>query len=113
MTTGTDIGALIARTAGLHGGRPHIAGTGVTVGRIVTWYKLGFMPEEMRDQMGHPTLSLAQVYAALTYYHANRDEIEKDLAEESAEALRLEPLHRHYIAAPGRMAGAWGGLESR
>jgi uncharacterized protein (DUF433 family) len=95
MTTETDIGTLIARTPGLHGGRPHIAGSGVTVGRIVTWYKLGFMPEDIRDQMSHPTLSLAQVYAALAYYHAKRDEDEADLTEENAEALRLESIHRH------------------
>ena len=94
MTTETNIGTLITRTAGIHGGRPHIAGTGVTVGRIVTWYKLGFVPEDIRDQMGHPTLSLAQVYAALAYYHANRGEMERDLATEEAEALRLESLHR-------------------
>ena len=29
-----DIGSLIARTPGIHGGRPCIAGTGVTVQRI-------------------------------------------------------------------------------
>lgn len=93
MTTETDIGTLITRTPGLHGGRPHVAGSGVTVGRIVTWYKLGFMPEDICDQMSHPTLSLAQVYAALAYYHANRDDIETDLAEENTEALRLESIH--------------------
>lgn len=96
MTTETDIGTLITRTPGLHGGRPYVAGTGVTVGRIVTWYKLGFIPEDICAQMGHPTLSLAQVYAALTYYHANRDEIEHDLAEEEAEASRLTAPHRRH-----------------
>lgn len=94
MATETDIGTLITHTPGLHGGRPHIADTGVTVGRIVTWYKLGYTPEEILAQMGHPTLSLAQIYAALTHYHANRDEIERDLAAEEAEASRLEALHR-------------------
>ena len=29
-------------------------------------------------------LDLAKVYAALTYYHANREEIEADLAQEEA-----------------------------
>jgi hypothetical protein len=38
-------------------------------------------------------LSLAQVYAALAYYHANRDEIEADLAEEDAEYWKLALLH--------------------
>src|SRR2546429_9447643 len=86
-----DIGTLITRSPDIHGGRPIIAGTGVTVRRIVVWYKLGLTPEEIPDRIGH--LTLAQVYAALTYYHANRDEIEAALAQEEAEADRLEALH--------------------
>jgi uncharacterized protein (DUF433 family) len=60
----------------------------VTVRRIVSWYKQGLTPEEIADQYGH--LSLAQVHAALTYYHANRDEIETDLAAEEAKAVELD-----------------------
>ena len=41
---------------------------------------MGQLPEEIADQYGH--LSLAQVYAALAYYHANRQEVEADLAQE-------------------------------
>jgi uncharacterized protein (DUF433 family) len=93
MATGIDIGRLIRQAPTMHAGRPHIAGTGVTVRRIVSWYKLGFTPEEIPHQMGHPTLSLAQVYAALAYYHANRDEIEQDLADEEAGASLLEAAH--------------------
>ncbi len=88
MATVTDIGALIVRTPEIHGGRPRIAGTGVTVRRIAIWYKLGSTPEEIADRIGH--LTLAQVYAALAYYHANREEIEADIADEEAEADRLE-----------------------
>jgi hypothetical protein len=33
---------------------------------------------------------MAQVYAALTYYHANREEIEADIAAENAEAKQVE-----------------------
>ena len=87
----TDIGTLITRSTNVRGGRPRIAGTGVTVRCIVGWYKLGLEPEEIVDEIPH--LTLAQVYAALAYYHANRDEIEKDLAEEEAEAVRLEQRH--------------------
>lgn len=60
MTTANDIGTLIVRTPEIRGGRPRIAGTGVTV-----WYKLGLSPEEIGDRIGH--LSPAQVYAALAY----------------------------------------------
>ena len=92
MATLTDIGTLIAQTPGICGGRPRIAGTGVSIRRIVGWYKMGFSPEEIADQYGH--LNLAQVHAALAYYHANRDQMEAELAEEEAEYDRLEALHR-------------------
>jgi hypothetical protein len=39
-------------------------------------------------------LNLAQIYAALSYYHANRKEIEADLAAELAEYERLEADRR-------------------
>ena len=87
LPTAVDIGTLITRTGEVRGGRPRIAGTGVTVRRIVTWYKQGLTPEQIADEIEH--LSLAQVHAALAYYHANRDEIETDLAEEEAEVKRL------------------------
>jgi len=93
MSTPTDIGTLIVRSPEIRGGRPRIAGTGVTVRRIVGWYKLGLSPEEISTEIPH--LSLAQVYAALAYYHANREEIEADMAAEEAEAERLE--REHYL----------------
>ena len=91
MQTITDIGTLIIRSPEIRGGRPRIAGTGVTVRRIVWWYKQGLSPEEIVDQFEHVTL--AQVYAALAYYHANREEIEADLAREETEAAALEQQH--------------------
>ena len=91
MPTVTDIGSLIVRSEDVRGSRPRVAGTGVTVRRIVGWYKLGLTPEEISTEIPH--LSLAHVYAALTYYHANRDEIEADIAAEDAEATDLETRH--------------------
>jgi len=88
MSAITDIGTLIVHSPEVRGGRPRIAGTGVTVRRVVGWYKLGLSPEEITDRIGH--LTLAQVYAALAYYHANCDEIEADLATEEAEALEQQ-----------------------
>jgi uncharacterized protein (DUF433 family) len=93
-----DIGTLITSSPEVRGGRPRIAGTGVTVRRIVGWYKLGLSPEEIADRIGH--VSLAQVYAALTYYHANREEIDTDMAAEEAEADRLE--REHYLSSQSR-----------
>jgi uncharacterized protein (DUF433 family) len=57
MVTLTDIGTLIGQTSGICGGRPCVAGTGVSVLRVAGWYKMGSNPEEIADQYGH--LSLA------------------------------------------------------
>lgn len=91
MAIGTDIGSLIICSDDIRGGRPRVAGTGVTVQRIVGWYKQGLSPEEIPTALPH--LSLAQIYAALTYYHANRESIEADMAAEELEAKQLEKQH--------------------
>jgi Protein of unknown function (DUF433) len=52
------------------------------------WYNMGIPPEEI--VLDYPHLTLAQVHAALAYYHVNRDEIEADLAQEEAAALQWE-----------------------
>lgn len=87
MSAVTDIGTLIDRSADIRGGRARISGTGVTVRRIVSLYQLGLSPEEISDQIKH--LTLAHVYAALAYYHANSGEIDEDLATERAQADAL------------------------
>jgi len=92
MATVADIGSLIVRSPDVRGGRARIAGTGVTVRRVVGWYKLGLSPEEIADRVGH--LTLAQVHAALAYYHLNRDQIEEDLTAGAAEAESLEQQAR-------------------
>jgi uncharacterized protein (DUF433 family) len=95
MKTATvEIGTLIARDPEIRAGRPRIAGTGVTVQRVVGWYKLGLTPEEIVEEFGHVTL--AQVHAALAYYHANREEIESAIAADDAEA---DKLARHHYEA--------------
>ena len=91
MSTAINIGTLIESDLKIHGGCPIVAGTGVTVRRIVIWYKLGYGPEAIADEIPH--LSLAQIYAALTYYHTNKQTIESEIAAETAEADRLEALH--------------------
>jgi len=92
MSALTDIGALIGQTPGVCGGRPCIAGTAVSVRRIVGWYKQGMTPEEIATEIPH--LTLAQVHAALAFYHASRDQMETEIAAEEAEYDRLERTHR-------------------
>ena len=83
---------MISRRDGVRGGRPCIAGTGVSVRRIAEWHNMGLIPEEIARKIGH--LTLAQVHAALAYYHANQAEIDADLEAEADAARSLEQQHR-------------------
>lgn len=87
MESPSTLEGLIVSNTNLHRGRPVIAGTGVAVRTVAGYYKLGFTPEEIADQM---SLELAGVYAALAYYHLHRDEIEIDIANNSEEAVKQE-----------------------
>ena len=91
MALVVEIGTLIDRDPAVRGGRPKIAGTGLTVSRLAGWYKMGLTPEEIA--LEYPHLTLAQVHGALAYYHANREEIEADLAQDSKATCKID-LHR-------------------
>lgn len=91
MATLTEIGSLISRDPSIRGGRPCIAGTGVSVRRVAEWHNMGLIPEEIARKIGH--LTLAQVHAALAYYHANRVETDADLQAEARAARALEQQH--------------------
>lgn len=86
-----EIGSLITRTPGIKGGTPHIAGTGVTVRTVVRWHRSGWLPEEIAIHIGH--LTLAQVHAALSYYYANQEAMDREMAVKAAESDRIERQH--------------------
>lgn len=92
MTAPVDIGTLIDRIPGVRGGRPKIAGTGIAVMRIANWYNMGNTPEEIVAM--YPHLNLAGVMAALTYYFANKEEIDADIADEDAFWDEMCPPHK-------------------
>ncbi len=93
MATAVMVGdeELMVSSPDIRGGKPRVAGTGITVMRIAGWYKLGWSPEKIADQL---ELSCAQVYAALTFYHANRETIDAELNHEAEEYDRLAAEHR-------------------
>ena len=92
----TNISTLLTQSSDTCGGRLRINGTRITVNQIVVLYKQGYNPEEIADQ--YPHLTLAQVYSALAYFHANSDEIEADLIAEQAETDRLEQEYRETLS---------------
>jgi uncharacterized protein (DUF433 family) len=77
---------LIVKDPQMHNGRPVVAGTGNTVRAIAIMYKQGHSPEDITGEL---PLSLAQVYAALTYYHLHTEEIEADIRSDSEETLKM------------------------
>jgi uncharacterized protein (DUF433 family) len=72
----------IAATPGVAGGRPCISGTRIRVQDIVIRTELGDSPDEV--VVAYPHISLADVYAALSYYHDNREMIDQQIRESEA-----------------------------
>jgi len=79
-------------TRGIGGGKPHIAGHRIRVMDIVLWHNnLGWSPDEIVSQF--PQLTLADVYAALTYYWDHKKEIEAEIRR--AEEVEAKARSRH------------------
>jgi uncharacterized protein (DUF433 family) len=70
----------ISKTPGICGGRACIAGHRIRVMDIVALHEHGKVPPVEIVQQ-YPTITLADVFAALAYYHDNRAEIEADFAD--------------------------------
>lgn len=82
QTTNTEF-AHIVRTLGVMGGEPRIDGHRIRVRDVAAARHIdGFSPEEIVSQM-YPSLTLAEVYAALAYYEDHRDEIAADAKAEA------------------------------
>ncbi len=79
-------------TSGISGGKPTIAGHRIRVMDIVLWHnKCGWSPDEIVSQF--PQLTLADVYAALTYYWDHKKEIEAEI--QRAEEVEAKARSRH------------------
>jgi len=85
----TEIATLLVSSPDVCGGRLRVDGTHTTVNEIVVLYQQGHNAEDIAEQ--YPDLTLAQIYAALAHYHANREDIEADLAVEAEEHSQANP----------------------
>ena len=66
---------------GYCGGRPHILGHRIKVKHVVVWHEqMGMTPTEI--VANYPTITLAQVHAALAYYYDHHDDIQAEIEEE-------------------------------
>jgi len=72
----------IEATPGVLGGKPRLAGHRIRVMDIVVWHeKRGLSPDEIAEL--YPSITLADVHAALAYYFDHWEEIEADLQRET------------------------------
>ena len=79
----TDLGKHIESTPGVCGGKPRISGTRIRVQDVYVWHCLqGKSAEQIVADF--PQLSLADVYAAIAYYHDNREVIQQQMKEEES-----------------------------
>ena len=69
-------------TPGICGGRPRIAGHRITVESIAIWHeRLGRSVDEIASEHD---LTLAEIHAALSYYHDHREEIDQAIRDGDA-----------------------------
>ena len=84
----------IEATPGVCGEKPRITRTRIRVQDVYIWHELyGMSADEIVD--AYPHLTLADVYAALAYYHDHHDDMQRDI--EAGRALAKD-LQKHYPA---------------
>jgi uncharacterized protein (DUF433 family) len=82
-------GEMIVATPGTYGGKPRIAGHRIRVQDVVVWNEhAGMTLDDIVST--YPGLIPEKIVAALRYYQAHREEIERDLKEEEELADSLE-----------------------
>lgn len=86
MAATIEISSFIASRPDYYDGWPHITGTGVTVARVGLLHSSGMSPDDIAYNL---SLSLPQVYAAITHYLANQEEIDRQIAAYDEETLRI------------------------
>lgn len=74
--------AHVVMTPGTCGGRPRIDGTRIRVRDVVEWTDLGQTAYEIVASF--PELSLGDVYAALAFYHDNREMVDRQIRDDDA-----------------------------
>ena len=78
-------------TPNICGGKPRITGHRIKVQDIVIWHeRMGMSPDEIIYH--HPTITLADVYAALAYYHDHKEEIRGEIESGEAFANKLQGI---------------------
>jgi uncharacterized protein (DUF433 family) len=99
-------------------GTIRITGSRVSLDSIAHHFKLGATAEQIAQKF--PSLALADIYAAITYYLSHRDAVEEDLKQQEAEAdaiqqrIESDPQYQATIAElRERLLARWSARQER
>jgi len=91
-TTTATTTSHIESTPDTCGGRPRIAGTRIRVQDVVVWHeRMGLSADEIVSR--YPNLTLADVYAALAFYHDHREQVDAEMAAGQELVEEMRRLH--------------------
>jgi len=96
-------------TPGLLGGEPRLAGYRIRVRDVAAARDLGGHSPEVIAGSVFPSLTLAQVYAALAYFEDHKPELEAAARDEERRIAAFQSENPHLVVdcrSPTRQAGA-------
>lgn len=105
-----NAGDRITKTPGICGGKACIAGHRVRVLDIVVWHEhQGMTPDEIVSHV--PSITLADVHAALAYYFDHLDEIQHTMREERAFVEEFRSAGQFPVKTRSAVRPAWRGCH--
>jgi uncharacterized protein (DUF433 family) len=110
-TTVITVYSHITKNPKVRAGKACIEGTRVAVEDVVFYFHRGYSAGRIQEEF--PQLNLAQVYAALSYYHDRKDEIDASIKANEGTTERLEREWQDYVDRQGGHPPEEPGPEDR
>ena len=89
----------------------YIVGSRVPLASIVREFRDGHSPEAIRSEF--PTLTLEQVYGAITFYLGHRSDVDQDLAAREHDEDTFSEAHPNPVDLKDKLARARRQPQSR
>jgi uncharacterized protein (DUF433 family) len=70
----------VSTRRGVCGGKPVVVGTRIPVWALAGWLRKGYSAEKIQREI-YPSIGLAEIYDALSYYYDHKEAIDQQLAE--------------------------------
>ena len=86
----------ITKQPGVRGGKACIDATRIAVVDVVALLKQGLGDAQIVER--YPSLNLAQIHAAISYYYENREELDLELTEDDDAEIEHERRKAEYLS---------------